>query len=190
MKSSRARTDRSSRVSIESGVFNCSYDSPSYSISTPALSPEPLHLPEGAQSIDVQESWMETLWLEDPSWQWAQGEGDLAPAQQNTVPTISAVRMTQCNMPAMPAWQMNIDPSLSGSYLLPPALYHDSDGYSHSTPSPSYSTASMDSPLPTPSAGPHYNATARSALPKEIHQQNTTTMFPLWNPEPYVDTIL
>lgn len=190
LKSSRARTDRSSRASIESNASIHSHDSPSYSIDTPAVSPEPSSLNDIRPQHEVGEGWMDSLWLEDPTWQWPQPNATLAPTQQIVVSQAHGVPISCYDVPPITSWDTNIDPSLMGDYLMPPLQYHDSDGYSASSASPSYSVVSMDSPLPTPNIAPQHSKPATLAPPKQNFGQNAAVVFPLWNLDTTVDGIL
>lgn len=153
--------------------------------------PEPSTFIDNEPRLEVSEScWMESMWLEDPTWQWPQPNTTLAPIQQNVVSEVQGVPISCYDIPATSSWDANIDPSLIGDYLMPPLQYHDSDGYSASSASPSYSVMSMESPLPTPNIAPQRSKTFTSAPPRQNFGQNAAVVFPLWDLEPTVDAIL
>lgn len=184
LKGSRARVDRSPRASMDSGTSARSHDSPMPSVGTPAMSPElPASLDAGTQ-FDLQNNWMGNLWLEEPAWQWPLPEETLVPAEQNSIP------MAAPQAYPMQPWEGAVDPDLTGSYLLPPGPLSDSE-YTPSLASPSYSAASVESPLPaTMSMAPtQYNMAAAPTMTGHSCGLDNPMFLPYWNLDTNVDAI-
>lgn len=154
------------------------------SVGTPAMSPELPASPDAGTQFDLQQNWMGNLWLEEPAWQWPLPEETLAPAEQNSIP------MAAPQAYPMQSWEGAVDPDLTGSYLLPPGPLSDSE-YTPSLASPSYSAASVESPLPaTMSMAPtQYGMAVAPTTTGHSCGLDNPMFLPYWNLDTNVDAI-